>query len=274
MIAVPSSPLITVAELRPILGQVTILDVRYRLGGPPGPEEHASGHIPGAPYVDLDADLADRPGGADGTGGRHPLPEPARFVAAMRAAGVRNDRPVVVYDDWQGRAAARAWWLLRHFGHRDVRVLDGGWGAWTDGGGPVESGAVETETGDFAGTPGQSPTVSADEVLAFPGTLIDARNPERFAGLEEPVDPVAGHIPGALNVPTGANLREDGTFRSADELAKVYPAGEVATYCGSGVTATHGLLALAVLGRQGALYAGSWSEWVNRAGPQRPIERG
>ncbi|RYE80416.1 MAG: sulfurtransferase [Myxococcales bacterium] len=268
-----SQPLISVAELQSLLGEVTVLDVRYRLGGPPGVEEFARGHVPGAAYVDLDLDLADVPGGPDGRGGRHPLPEPFRFVGAMRAAGVSNDRPVVVYDDWQSRAAARAWWLLRHYGHQDVRVLDGGWSAWVQDGGDVSTEAVEQVPGDFSGAPGHLRTLAADDVLAFDGTLVDARNPERFRGEEEPVDPVAGHIPGAVNVPTGANLDESGRFRPASELADLYPDGEVAAYCGSGVTAAHDLLALAVAGREGALYPGSWSEWVNAEGPERPVER-
>ncbi|MGN6252608.1 MAG: sulfurtransferase [Marmoricola sp.] len=264
----PDSPLIDVARLRALLGRATVLDVRYRMGGPPGEGEHAAGHVPGAAYVDLDLDLADRPGPR----GRHPLPEPFRFVGAMRAVGVCTDQPVVVYDDWQGRAAARCWWLLRHYGHRDVRVLDGGWAAWTAAGAPVETGPVVAPAGDFAGAPGHLPVVAAADVLTFAGTVVDAREPARFRGETEPVDPVAGHIPGAVNVPTSAVLRDDGTFRSADEIAQLLPGGEVAAYCGSGVTAAHDLLALAVAGRTGALYPGSWSEWV--ADPERPVATG
>ncbi len=144
-------PLISPDDLAAVLGDVTVLDVRYALGGPPGRDEHLAGHVPGAAYVDLDADLADPPG----AGGRHPLPDESRFEAAMRRAGVSGDRPVVVYDDWQGRAAARAWWLLRHHGHGDVRVLDGGWTAWLEDGHPAETGEVPVEPGDF--------TVSADQ---------------------------------------------------------------------------------------------------------------
>ena len=136
-------PLTSPEELAAELGRVTVLDVRYLQGGPPGREQHEAGHVPGAAYVDLDEDLADPPG----AGGRHPLPDPARFEAAMRRAGVRDDRPVVVYDDWQGRAAARAWWLLRHHGHRDVRVLDGGWTAWREAGHPAEAGPAHVEPG-------------------------------------------------------------------------------------------------------------------------------
>ena len=267
------SPLISVATLSEELDGVTVLDVRYRMGGPPGAEEHAAGHVPGAAYVDLDSALASAPGPR----GRHPLPDPAVLEAAMRAAGVRQDRPVVVYDDWQGRAAARCWWLLRWAGHPDVRVLDGGWSAWRDAGLPVSEGTDAPGPGDFTARPGALPVLEVDDVLAFAerGVLIDARNGDRFRGEVEPVDPVAGHVPGAVNVPTGENLRPDGRFRSADELREVYAVAlgaEVAAYCGSGVTATHDLLAMAVAGIDARLYPGSWSEWV--ADPDRPVATG
>jgi thiosulfate/3-mercaptopyruvate sulfurtransferase len=271
-----SGPLVSAAALAEVLGTVTVLDVRYRMGGPSGPEVYAAGHVPGAAYVDLDADLADPPGPR----GRHPLPQVATFQAAMQRAGVSPDRPVVVYDDWEGRAAARCWWLLRFHGHPDVRVLDGGWAAWTAAGGAVEAGTPEIAPGSFVADPGQLPVLERDDVLAFAegGTLVDARDPERFRGEVEPVDPVAGHIPGAVNVPTGTNLRRDGTFRSAGDLRALYaasgadPTRPVAAYCGSGVTAAHDLLALAVVGVEGALYPGSWSEWV--AEPGRPLATG
>ncbi len=270
------SPLITAAELSHLLGDVTVLDVRYRMGGPPGGEEYARGHIPDAQYVDLDRSLASEPGPR----GRHPLPDPAAFGNAMRWAGVFAELPVVVYDDWDGRAAARAWWLLRHHGHRNVRVLDGGWSAWVAAGGAVETGMRLPMKGDFEPGPGILPVLEAEDVLAFAarGVLVDARDPERYRGDVEPVDPVAGHIPGALNLPTRTNLRADGTFRSAAEIAALYAAEgvteetEVAVYCGSGVTAAHDVLALAVAGTEAALYPGSWSEWV--ADPDRPVALG
>ena len=267
-------PLISPDELAVDLDRVTVLDVRYLMGGPPGEEQHRAGHVPGAAYVDMDRDLADPPG----VGGRHPLPDEARFEEAMRRAGVRADRPVVAYDDWQGRGAARAWWLLRFHGHRDVRVLDGGWSAWLAAGLPVESGEVLAERGDFTlAADKQMPVVEADEVRGV-DVLIDARAPERFRGDTEPVDPVAGRVPGAVNVPTTANVDEDGRFRSPDELRETYArvgadgGGTVAAYCGSGVTAAHDILAMEVAGIPAALYPGSWSGWITD--PGRPVERG
>lgn len=266
-----SSPIISVADLRACLEEVTLLDVRYRMGGPSGPEEYDAGHLPGAVYIDLDEDLAS-PAGADG---RHPLPDPTAFEAAMRRAGVRNDRAVVVYDDWSAHAAGRAWWLLRFHGHEQVRVLDGGWSVWLAQGGPVATGSVVVETGDFtvSGAPGM-PVVDADGVLDV-DVLIDARAAERYRGEVEPIDPVAGHIPGAVNVPTSRNLTQDGRFRPAEDLAAIYAdvgavaGADVATYCGSGVTATHDLIALEIAGVRAALYPGSWSGWV--ADPSRPV---
>ena len=265
-------PLISTTELAGVLGEVTVLDVRYRQGGPPGASEFAAGHLPGAAYVDLDADLA----GPPGDGGRHPLPDVETFAAAMRRAGVRSGHPVVAYDDWAGRAASRAWWLLRHHGHRDVRVLDGGWSAWLAEGGATETGAGPLAPGDFAARPGDVQVVGPDEVLGV-RVLVDARAPERYRGEVEPVDPVAGHIPGAVNVPTDRNLGADGRFRSAAELAAIYaevgatPGADVAAYCGSGVTAAHDLLALARAGVDAALFPGSWSGWITD--PGRPVER-
>ena len=267
-------PLISTDELAVALHGVTVLDVRYVMGGPPGVDAHAAGHVPGAGFVDLDTDLADPPG----SGGRHPLPDPARFEAAMRRVGVRTDRPVVVYDDWQGRAAARAWWLLRFHGHRDVRVLDGGWTAWRAAGHPVETGSSDPVPGDFSvGGGGHMAVVEADDVLGVE-VLIDARPPERYRGETEPVDTVAGHIPGAVNIPTTDNVDEHGRFRSPEELREVYAragvvgSARVAAYCGSGVTAAHDILAMESTGIEAALYPGSWSGWI--IDPARLVERG
>ena len=267
-------PLVSPDELAANLDRFTVVDVRYVQGGPPGRDQHLVGHVPGAAYVDLDQDLADPPG----RGGRHPLPDAPRFETAMRRAGVRGDRPVVVYDDWQGRAAARAWWLLRHHGHDDVRVLDGGWTAWLQDGHPAEAGEAAVEPGDFTLSPTtRMPVVEADGVLAVE-VLVDARAAERYAGETEPVDPVAGHIPGAVNVPTTQNVDEHGRFLSPVRLREVYArvgagtAGSVAAYCGSGVTAAHDVLAMETAGISAALYPGSWSGWITD--PKRPVERG
>ncbi|MFI1971390.1 sulfurtransferase [Streptomyces cinnamoneus] len=255
----------------------TLLDIRWQLGGPPGRPEYEAGHIPGAVYVDLDTELA----GPAGRRGRHPLPDTGEFGAAMRRAGVCADRPVVVYDGGQGWAAARAWWLLRWAGHRDVRVLDGGLAAWTARGGELASGAAKPVTeGDFTPSPGALPLLDADgaAALARRGVLLDARAGERYRGEVEPIDPVAGHIPGAVSAPTTENVTADGHFRPPGELAGRFaalgavPGAEVGVYCGSGVSGAHEVLALAVAGVPAALYAGSWSEWS--ADPQRPVATG
>lgn len=270
-------PLVSARRLAALLegpprDRPTVLDVRWRLGGPLGALEFARGHVPGAAYVDLDSALA----GVDGEG-RHPLPDPADFEAAIRAAGVDDERPVVVYDDWSGHAAARCWWLLRHHGHRQVSVLDGAWPAWRQAGGVVETGPSDPRPGTFTARPGATPVVDAETVTDV-DVLIDARTPERYRGESEPVDPVAGRIPGAVNVPTSANLEADGHFRRPGELSRLYasvgavPGVRVAAYCGSGVTAAHDVLAMEVAGVPAALYAGSWSGWITD--PSRPVERG
>jgi thiosulfate/3-mercaptopyruvate sulfurtransferase len=274
-----TSSLISPEELLETLGTHTLLDVRWQLGRDDGRQEHAAGHVPGAAYVDLGSDLADPPG----AGGRHPLPDAKRFGAAMRRCGVSSDRPVIVYDATSGQAAARAWWLLRHHGHPDVRLLDGGWEWWVRLGGPVEVGPVVPQPGDFEAGPGRLPVLDASGAasVAADGVLYDARAPERFRGEVEPVDPVAGRVPGAVNVPTVRNLVAEGDragrFRDPAELASVYsvalrPGTSAAVYCGSGVTATHDVFALELLGVSAALYPGSWSEWVTD--PSRPVARG
>ncbi|HEX8971806.1 sulfurtransferase [Oryzihumus sp.] len=266
--------LITAPELATRLDEVSVLDVRYHREGPTGWEDFLRGHIPGAAFVDLDADLAAAP-----AAGRHPLPDPEQFAAAMRRCGVCAGRPVVVLDDAANTFAARCWWLLRHHGHDQVLLLDGGWEAWLASGGPVETGEPAVGQGDFRATPGRLPVLDATGAarVAREGVLVDARAPERYRGEVEPLDPVAGHIPGAVNVPTSDNL-DGGTFRPAAQLRVRYAlAGvtddtEVGVYCGSGVTAAHDVFALQLLGIRAALYVGSWSEWVSDR--SRPVAVG
>ncbi|WP_225847351.1 sulfurtransferase [Streptomyces sp. HPF1205] len=270
-------PIISAAELAQTSESRVLLDVRYRLGGPPGYPEYAKGHIPGARYVDMDAELA----GAPGPRGRHPLPDAEAFGAAMRKAGVGADSDVVVYDDGNGWGPARAWWLLRWAGHERVRVLDGGLDAWRAAGLPLSTEEPAPEEGDFVPRPGAMPVVDADgaAALARRGLLLDARVPERYRGEVEPIDPVAGHIPGAVNAPTTANAGPDGRFLPAADLVRRFEAlgaasgREVGVYCGSGVSAAHEILALVLAGISApALYPGSWSEWT--ADPARPVATG
>ncbi|GES33492.1 sulfurtransferase [Streptomyces angustmyceticus] len=272
--------IITATELVSELAQPTapvVLDVRYQLGGPPGRPLYEAGHVPGAVYVDLDSELASPPGPS----GRHPLPDLDVFADAMRAAGVRADRPVVVYDGGQGWAAARAWWLLRWTGHPDVRVLDGGLAAWEAAGGTLSVDQSTPQEGDFTPVPGGLALLRADDAAAVArrGVLLDARAAERYRGEVEPIDKVAGHIPGAVSAPTTENVVEGGTvFRDASELAERFASlgatahAEVGVYCGSGVSAAHQVLALAIAGVPAALYVGSWSEWS--ADPARPVATG
>jgi thiosulfate/3-mercaptopyruvate sulfurtransferase len=255
----------------------TVLDVRWRLAGPPGRDDYLAGHVPGAVFIDLDADLC----GPPGDGGRHPLPDPAALQRVLRAAGVRGDRSVVVYDAGESQAAARLWWTLRWAGHRDVRVLDGGYTGWVAAGRPVEPGAVTAEPGDFTVTPGRLPVIDAAAAarLAVEGVLLDARVGPRYRGETEPVDKVAGHIPGAVNLPAAELTGPDGRFRPAEALAARFGrAGvrmdhPVGAYCGSGVTAAHTVLALTIAGvPDPELYVGSWSEWITD--PERPVATG
>jgi thiosulfate/3-mercaptopyruvate sulfurtransferase len=273
------SPLVSADELRSRLegsSRPTVLDVRWELAAGARQDLYEQGHVPGAAFADLGADLA----GPPGRRGRHPLPAPADFEAAMRTLGVDDERGVVVYDAATSTAAARAWWLLRYFGHDDVRVLDGGLAAWTAAGGVLDTGPGDGSAGDFTARPGRMDVLDADgaAALARSGVLLDARAPERFRGDSEPIDPVAGHIPGARNRPTVLNLADDGRFsdpgqlRAAFEAVGVGDGTPVGAYCGSGVTAAHEVLALELAGYSAALYPGSWSEWV--ADPARPVATG
>lgn len=259
-----------------------LLDIRWQLSmakaaGTPafdGRAAYETGHIPGAVFIDLDADLA----GPAGSAGRHPLPDLEHFGAVMRAAGVSADRDVVVYDGGQGWAAARAWWLLRWTGHPSVRVLDGGLAAWT---GPLEAGDRHPAAeGTFTPVTNTTDLLDADAAaaLARSGLLLDARAAERYRGDVEPIDRVGGHIPGAVSAPTTENVAQDGTFKPAADLSARFNSlgasgtSEVGVYCGSGVSGAHEVLALAVAGIDASLYVGSWSEWSSDE--SRPVAKG
>jgi thiosulfate/3-mercaptopyruvate sulfurtransferase len=270
--------LASVDELPP---GATLLDVRWELGWPPGAgrERYLEGHIPGAAFVDLETALA----GPPGEGGRHPLPAAEDFQAAMRAAGVSAGRPVVVYDAGGSVAAARAWWLLRYFGHPRVSVLDGGFSGWLAAGHTIERGPVVPDPGDFVARPGGMPLLDAGGAARLAGgggVLLDARAVERFLGDHDPIDPVAGHIPGAVNVPIaelhrleGGGLLGSALLRARFSAAGVREGVSVGAYCGSGVTAAFEVLALEAAGFAGAaLYVGSWSEWIRD--PTRPVATG
>ncbi|GLK44153.1 MULTISPECIES: sulfurtransferase [Novosphingobium] len=276
--------LIAVDALKNMLASgadVLIFDCEFELGAPDkGQEIYAKGHIPGARYAHLDEDLASP---SDGSNGRHPLPAPVAMAAWLRAQGLRKDQQVVAYDSNGGAWAARLWWLLRWLGHAPVAVLDGGKPAWVDAGLPLETGTPPAAaSGDFEPGAQLVPApVTAAQVLTNIQTgaaqVLDARDPSRFAGTRNPLDPVAGHIPGARNRFFRDNLGADGRFRPAEDLAADFSAllGEAAAIlqCGSGVTACHNALAMAVAGMPaGRLYPGSWSEWI--ADPARPVATG
>ncbi|WP_425955000.1 sulfurtransferase [Xylanimonas sp. McL0601] len=267
----------------PAPGPPVLLDVRWALAAAgqafDGRTHYLAGHLPGAVFADLESELAAEPTPAEG---RHPLPSTAQLQAAARRWGVRQGSRVVVYDATGGMSAARAWWLLRYFGVRDVRILDGGLPAWQRAGHPLEAHDVEAAPGDVVLRPGHLPMLSADDAAALAageGVLLDARAGERYRGETEPLDPRAGHIPGALSAPTSDNLAADGTFRPTVELRERFAAlgvdpgaGEVGVYCGSGVTAAHEAAALAATGIEASLYPGSWSQWSND--PTRPVATG
>jgi len=269
-----SRALVSAASLAQALAAgepVCLLDVRWSLAAPDGRDAYRAGHLPGAVYVSLETELS-RHGAPEE--GRHPLPAVGDLEAAARRWGLRSGQRVVVYDDGPGLAAARAWWLLRWAGVSDVRLLDGGLAAWRAAGGALEAGDAVVVPGDVTLTGGHLPTVDDDEAAGWParGVLLDARAGERFRGETEPIDPRAGHVPGAVSAPTTENLAADGTFLPREELAARFAGlgvtGEdaVAVYCGSGVTAAHEIAALAVVGIPAALYPGSWSAWSHQPG--------
>src|SRR5699024_8034587 len=275
-------PLISPADLAQRLDRdripPVVLDVRWRMTGPRGKDSYREGHLPGAVFLDTDSELAGTPGG----GGRHPLPEPGAWQETLRAAGVNEADTVVVHDDADGSVAARAWWLLRWAGHEAVAVLDGGFAAWQEAGYPIDAGTVVPSPGDIEVRAGSMPVLDAADaaVLARDGLLLDARAPERYRGEREPVDPRAGHVPGAVNAHFAAQTDDDGRWFAPAELAArfaalgVEPDTSVGAYCGSGVTASSVVLALELAGHpeQAALYVGSWSHWC--VDPQRPVAIG
>jgi thiosulfate/3-mercaptopyruvate sulfurtransferase len=272
--------LIDAVTLRRLLDQPdppAVLDVRWALGDARGRDHYRAGHIPTAVYVDLDSQLAAPPQPADG---RHPLPDVAALQEAAREWGLRGGQPVVVYDNSGGLAAARAWWLLRWAGLGSVRILDGALNAWMQAGFDLDSGEDQAARGDVVLDAGHLPVLTADDAaaLARDGVLLDARAGERYRGEVEPVDPQAGHIPGAVSAPTADNLTADGAFAAAETLRARFaglgavPGGAVGVYCGSGVTAAHAIAALRIAGIDAALYPGSWSAWS--ADPRRPVATG
>jgi thiosulfate/3-mercaptopyruvate sulfurtransferase len=286
--------LIDAAALQARLREIVVLDCRFDLAAPDaGRAAYRRGHIPAARYLDLNRDLSSP---VSASTGRHPLPDPQRLLGRLIAFGIGPDTPTVAYDESNGSFAARAWWLLRWLGARNAAVLDGGLKAWTSRQGTLETGepsdgdaapAEARARAEWASVPPPDPgaaVVTGEELerlLENPGRLlVDARAPERFSGAVEPIDPVAGHVPGALNHPFAENLREDGRFLPPQELKERWlrrlggkDPRDVIAMCGSGVTACHNLLALELAGLSGAkLYAGSWSEWIRD--PARRVARG
>jgi thiosulfate/3-mercaptopyruvate sulfurtransferase len=280
----PFTTLIDVATLAAQLesDDLVVFDCRSELGKPEwGPAQFAAAHIPGAQYLHLDRDLSSP---ITDTSGRHPLPDPEVFACRVGALGAGPGRRVAAYDQGNGAYAARLWWLLRWIGFHDVAVLDGGFAAWRAAGLPTETTVRAPRGRQMPVSLVADAWVSSDAVDALrrrPGTLlVDARGAERFAGRNETIDPVAGHVPGARSAPFTANLRADGKFLDRDALRRRWltllgslPPGALVSMCGSGVTACHNLLALEHAGLTGAkLYAGSWSEWIRD--PRRPIATG
>lgn len=258
------------------------VDCRFNLANPAwGFEDYLRGHIPGAIYADLNIDLS---GPISDHTGRHPLPNPEEFIGRLESWGIDLNKQVVVYDHESGAFASRLWWLLRTYGHEAVAVLDGGLPAWIAAGYPLAEGVERRNPATFEGYPDPNQWVTSREVellLQDPSfVFIDARAPERFRGEQEPIDPVAGHIPGAVNRFHGENISDDGFFLPAEILRQAFeaiagdlPPDHLIVYCGSGVTSCHHLLAMEIAGLYGArLYVGSWSEWIRD--PKRPIATG
>lgn len=263
------SVLISAIELAAALKSATpplVLDVRWLLGAPDGRADYAAGHIPGAVYVDLETELA---GHGAPSEGRHPLPTVEALEASARRWGLNAGQQVVAYDANANLASSRVWWLLRWAGLSEVRLLDGGLNAWTTEGFELSAEPVDPTPGTISLTGNHMPVVGLEQVRGFDGVLIDARPAERFLGQVEPVDPKAGHIPGAISLPTADNLTADGYFLPREALESRFRAAGVGgrtamvSYCGSGVTAAHQIAALEIAGFTAALYPGSWSQWSN-----------
>ncbi|MGB0971585.1 MAG: sulfurtransferase [Mycobacterium sp.] len=256
---------------------IALLDVRWEFGGPDGAEAYLRGHLPGAVYVSLEEELTDH---SVAGRGRHPLPTGRDVQDAARRWGLRTGIPVVVYDDWIRAGSARAWWVLTAAGIPDVRILDGGLATWT---GELQQGAVTPEPGDVSVThddlyAAARKTVTADGALDDGTVLLDSRPPERYRGEADLTDPAAGHIPGALNVPSTSVLSDQGAWLSGPELTRLFRESrvgadsDVVVYCGSGVTAAITIAGLATIGVDAALFPGSWSEWSSD--PARPVATG
>jgi thiosulfate/3-mercaptopyruvate sulfurtransferase len=272
--------LVTTEELATRLGEWRIFDCRHDLMKPElGAEQYRQAHIPGALFAHMERDLS---GPKDGTNGRHPLPDRGAFIAWAGQQGLLADDQVVCYDAANGSTAARLWWMLRWIGHRSVAVLDGGLAKWQREGRPVTAEVPRVAHNSYrVRTPAEEP-LGVEQVLhlASDVVLVDARAPERYRGEKEPIDPVAGRIPGARNRFNAGNVHQDGTFKDAVTLRKEFletikdtPPSQVVNYCGSGVAACHNLLAMEIAGLKGArLYPGSWSEWI--ADPGRPRDKG
>ena len=267
-----SDVLITPDELDGVLADVDVLDVRWRLGEPAGAGRvrYRDSHLPGARFLDLESVLTRH---GEPTEGRHPLPRADQLARGLGLLGVDGSRPIVVYDEAGSFAAARAWWVLRWAG-LDVRVLDGGVDAWSARNRPMTSGETQIDAVLLQLTTGHLPTIDADAAAGFEGTLMDARAPERYRGENEPIDPVAGHIPGAINLPVSGFFAADGRLPEQDRLRELLGerTGPLGAYCGSGVSAAQLVLAGAAIDREVALYPGSWSAWSND--PARPIATG
>lgn len=276
--------LVSPRELAQHLGDpdLVIVDCRFALADPTlGAQQYAAGHLPGARFADLDRDLSSP---VTPTSGRHPLPDPAILAEQVAEWGVGRGSQVVAYDDAGGAFAARLWWLLGWLGHDRRAVLDGGYSAWIAVDLPVSTDLPQPQRGDFVANVNNDLWLTSDTLRARIDAgevlVVDARDPERYRGEVEPIDPVAGHVPGAVNLPFKESLTADGHFLPVDQLAERFAAslterspGEVVHMCGSGVTACHNLLAMEAAGLHGSrLYAGSWSEWIRD--PTRPVASG